>query len=59
MEIYPNKYKFKGNFIDGKRHGHGTLITNDQDNSKIITVYAGQFEQGYKNGHGKQIDNDG
>jgi hypothetical protein len=53
IEILPGRYKFKGYFIYGKKHGVGTLINFDG------SAYVGQWKNGMKHGSGRQLDVDG
>jgi len=45
---YTNGYKYDGNFVNGFKHGEGTLISGD-NNEKFV----GEFKNGFKHGEGK------
>jgi hypothetical protein len=42
------KFIFEGQYLDGKKHGHGKLYLIESGYR-----YEGQFIENHKNGHGK------
>lgn len=50
LEVIPEKYIYKGQFLNGKKNGTGIL--------KLVNgnIYDGQWIQGLKNGRGAYID---
>lgn len=47
---YPDGTKYKGNWMNGKRHGQG-----NKDQNKDGTIYEGEWKQDARNGKGVLI----
>ena len=47
IHIYPNGYKYDGNFQDGFKHGKGILISDGHTEK-----YTGEWVYGFRNGEG-------
>jgi len=41
------KYLYEGDFVDGKRHGHGVLSTQQPDGSFAL-IYRGHWRNGHR-----------
>ncbi len=50
IEYIPEKYVFKGQFLNGKKNGNGLIKTSNGN------IYEGQFVDGVKNGRGKYFE---